>query len=234
MSKPKNKRKRKQTKPRRHPAKKVNQKQNASSTTWNKAWKVIVGIGVIIGILVGIKALFFNDKTTEVTFDQPRFSEEVTTFDFSFGESGITSGVRKERLESGPVYPYNLGEFKPVKLYVDDGILYADVSVYGGSNLPPIRITRNKLLGKPKNWDFNSNDTAIEIVNSIGKPVYQFYYKSPSHIVVKGVFPFPSGFIVAGSKGATVIQNANLLLKDSLKPIFKYPSWKFQGKLVED
>lgn len=233
MSKPKNKR-HKRPKSRRRSVRKGSKKHNTWLSTWNKFWKFIVGFGVIIAIVIGIKSLFFGDKIDQVIFNQPRFSEETTSFSFSFGESGISVGYSKDRLEKEAVYPYNFNEFKPVKLYIDNDVLYADISVYGGSNLPPIKITRNKLLGKPKNWDFNSDEKAIEIVNSVGKPVYQFYYKSPSHIVVNGVFPFPGGFIIAGPKGASVILNANVISRYTLKSIFKYPSWKYPGKYAEE
>ena len=232
MSNSKNRRKRRQAKSRRSIKKPV-QKQNTLSNLWTKAWKIVVGIGVTVGILVGIKTLFFDEKAGPVTFNQPRFSEESTSFSFSFG-GGLRVIYDKDRLEKEAIYPFNFGEFKPVKLYIEDGILYADVSVYGGSNLPPIKIIRNKLIGKPKQWDFNSNDNAIEIINSHGKPAYQLYYKSPTQIIVNGVFPFPRGFVIAGPKGATVIQNANVFSNFSLKPIFKYPSWKYPGQLAEE
>jgi len=203
-------------------------------TPCKKGWKVVIGLGVILSIVVGIKYLFFEDKSDKVIFEQPRFSEEVESFSFTLGESGIGVGYSKERLERETVEPYNFAEFKPVKLYIDKGVLYADVAIYGESGLPPIKIIRNVLSGKPKNWDFNSNEKAIEIVNSKGNPIYQFYYKTPSHIVVNGIFPFPNGFILAGPKGSTVIQNANVIAKYRLKPIFKYPSWKYPGEYADE
>ena len=205
-----------------------------------KAWKcirrigVIVGIvGAIIGIVVGIKGLFFGEKIDQVIFEQPRFSEEVKSFSFSLGANGSTISYSKEGLEKGIMEPYAFGEFKPFKLYIENGVLYADISVYAGSNLPPIKIVRDKLSGKPKDWDFNSNKNAIEIVNSAGKPMYQFLYKSASQIVVNGIFPFANGFLIAGPKGLTVIQNANVIAEYDLEPIFRYPSWKYPGEYAK-
>lgn len=159
---------------------------------------------------------------------KPRFSEKIETFEFSLGERGISVGYSVEALRKQPAYPYNFNDFKPVKLYVDEGVLYADVTVFGGSGIPPIKIEHHELSGKPSDWDFNSNEKALEIVNENQIPIYQFYYKTPSHIVVNGLFPFPGGFIVAGPDGAVL--NPTVPVQFRLRPIFKYPSWKHPGE----
>ena len=111
--------------------------------------------------------------------------------------------------------------YRPVELYIENGQLYADVKIYGGSGFPPIEIKKNKLSNKPKDWDFNSNEKAMEIVNGNGVPIYQFFYKKPSHIVMNGVFPYPGGLTL-------------LPITFKLKRIFKYPSWKYPGEYEKE
>jgi hypothetical protein len=161
----------------------------------------------------------------------PTFTEKVDKVSFSLGERGFTMGYRIEDLEKKPSEPFNLNNFSPLKVYVKKGMPYADVKVYGGSGLPPIEIKNNQLLNKPPAWDFNSNEKALEIVNENYLPVYQFFYKSPSHIVVNGAFPFPGGLILASENGAVV--NPTLPTTFKLRRIFKYPSWKYPGKFDE-
>ena len=163
--------------------------------------------------------------------EEPTFSEEVDTVSVSLGVGGITDSTGVVRLKEKPREPFSFGGFKPVKLYFSEGKLYADVKIYGGANLPPIEIKKNKLINKPHNWDFNSNKNALEIVNENQIPFYQFFYKTPSHIVVNGIFPFPGGLILANEDG--MVLNPLLPTTFKLKPIFKYPSWKYPGEYKE-
>lgn len=156
----------------------------------------------------------------------PRFSEKVDKVTFSLGEHGISSGYAVTDLEKTPREPFYLNGFKPVKIYVRNGMPYADVKIYGGSGFPPIEIINNQLLNKPPSWDFNSNENALEVVNENYTPIYQFYYKSPSHIVVTGAFPYPGGLLLASK---SVIFNPTVPIDFKLDRIFKYPSWKYPG-----
>ncbi len=166
--------------------------------------------------------------TKSQKLEEPRFSETIANFSFSLGEGGFTAGYSKEALEKQHIKPFNFSGHSPVELYIEDGNLYADVKIYGGSGLPPIEIKRNKLSNKPHDWDFNSNKKAMEIVDKNQTPIYQFFYKSPSHIVVNGVFPFPAGLILANDQGA--LMNPRFPTTFRLKRIFKYPSWKYPGE----
>src|SRR5229473_4631490 len=75
---------------------------------------------------------------------------------------------------------------------------------------------------------------ALEVVNADGIPLFQMIRKTPTNIIVNGIFPMPrGGIIVAGPKG--MIANANQSDVDGLqlKPIFKYPSWKYPGQYAD-
>jgi hypothetical protein len=79
-----------------------------------------------------LKDLIFSD-TSQVPLRQLRFAESVESFAFSLGEHGMSVGYKVAALEKESAQPYNLSGFKPVKLYAERGVLYADVSIYGGS-----------------------------------------------------------------------------------------------------
>ncbi|MDD2541933.1 MAG: hypothetical protein PHH28_12945 [Desulfuromonadaceae bacterium] len=187
---------------------------------------VCFGTGVVF--MLAFSLYWHDDIRSNVKLVKPRFSEKITNFTLSLGENGISSGYSKDALKT-PKEPYNFNSYKPVKLYIDNGDLYADVKIYGGSGLPAIEIVKNELVNKPHNWDYNSNSTGLEIVDNNQKPIYQFYYKTPSHIVMNGIFPFPGGLILANEDGATI--NPSLPMSFVLKPIFKYPAWKYPGQL---
>ena len=168
----------------------------------------------------------------EPKLEFPTFSEETPAVNFSLGERGISVGYSRQALIEAPKEPFSFSGFSPVRLYLEDDNLYADVTIYGGSGLPPIQIKHNKLINKPTGWDFNSNKKALEIVNDKSVPIYQFYYKASSHIVVNGVFPFPGGLILANESGA--ILNPSLPTQFRLNPIFKYPAWKYPGEYSQN
>jgi len=173
-------------------------------------------------LAVGIRTLFFRSdgpSTETVVFEQPTFSEDTQKVEVSLGV--MSAGYKRSGLEKGPKEPFNFVDFKPVKIYIEDGKLYADVTIYAGSVLPPIRIERNVVSGKPVNWDMNYSSTALEIVNQEHKPIYQFIYKSPSEIVINGIFPFPGGILLATEQGNVVNPIGTTMFR--LKRIFKYP-----------
>lgn len=163
--------------------------------------------------------------------EEPTFREKVDKVTFSLGGGGVHVGYNFSVLEEGPKEPFDFGGFKPVRLYVENGKLYADVAVYGGHARAPIELRHNELIARPLNWDRNSSQAALEIVNENQVPVFQLMYKTPSHIVCNGVFPFPGGLILANDEGMVI--NPTLPVTFRMKRIFKYPSWKYPGQYEE-
>ena len=160
--------------------------------------------------------------------EEPSFSGTLPKVSFSLGGGGITFIADISKLKEQPSEPFNFRGFKPIEIYISNDNIYADVQIYGGSNLPPLQIKGNKLIDKPLDWDFNSNRNALEVVNEKQIPIYQFIYKTPSHIVFNGIFPSPDGLILANEKG--VVLNRTLPTTFELKRIFKYPSWQYPGE----
>jgi len=159
----------------------------------------------------------------------PTFSDALNNKidpEFSLGTSGMYFGL------SGT--PISIDGYVPFKPYIEDNKLFVDVEVYSKSGFPPIKIIKNKLYNLPSSWDRNSNDIALEIVNEDQRPIYQLIYKKPFNINVKGLFPTPTGVIFAGDvKGVRIVSYAfinNSLISFKLKPIFKYPSWRYPGE----
>jgi hypothetical protein len=165
---------------------------------------------------------------------QPTFREKVDMVTFEFGGNMIA--YKFEELKKTKVTPFIFGSHLPVTLYVENNILYADIKIYGGLTEPPIEIVHNEFTIRRPGWDKNYNREALEIVDEKHKPMFQLIYKTESHIVINGIFPFPGG-VMLGNNSMRVIRNSSIqtnpnLLKDfTLKRIFKYPSSKYLGKL---
>ena len=162
--------------------------------------------------------------------EHPTFREKPERIFFSLGQGGVTVSLKFSVMEEGPREPFDLRGFKPVRLYVEGTKLYADFKVFGGAEKPAVEVVHNEFTVRPPGWDRNSSATALEVVNQSGFPVFQMIYKTPSHIVVNGIFPAPGGLILANESGMVVVANPTRLPPFSLKRIFKYPSWKYPGQ----
>lgn len=201
--------------------------------TTHRIASIWVGFATGVVFLLSVALYWHDDFKSKPVLKEPTFSEDVKNFTFSLGERGITIGYPKEVLEKKHINTgFVFNNYHPVELYIENGQLYADVKIYGGSGFPPIEIKKNKLLNKPDSWDFNSNENAMEIVNENKVPIYQFFYKSPSQIVMNGIFPYPGGLILANENGA--VGNPILPATFKLKRIFKYPSWKYPGEYEKE
>jgi hypothetical protein len=165
----------------------------------------------------------------EPELEDPTFApgvEEMTVF---FGGFGVVFN---------PTAPGNkmfeIAGFVPIRLHAEEGKLFADVTIYGGKGQPPVEITNNRFIVRPYNWDRNSSNTALEIVDEKQKPILQLIYEKPTQIRINGYLPGPRGFLLLGIGQQTITNpSPEVLAKVSLKPIFKYPSWKYPGQYAD-
>jgi hypothetical protein len=145
---------------------------------------------------------------------------------FTFGGRGITVGVPVKDLKTTTLF--RLGGFVPVKLAFENGILYCDVTLWGGKNSPPVEVKHNNFVVRPAGWDRNFTSNALEVVNERGIPIFQLIRKTPSHYVLMGIIA-SSGQVLVGTE-TEVWHNPPSIPPDYLKPLFKYPSWKYLGQ----
>jgi hypothetical protein len=164
---------------------------------------------------------------------QPTFQEESEDISFSLGERGFTDTETIEALKKGPHTPFLFDGFSPVTVTVKGGVLLYDIKFWGGTGKPPIEVKNNKFIVRVPAWDRNFNANAFEVVDSNNVPILQVIRKTPSHIIVNGIFLLPNGLLLpAGPKG--VIIGVKVVPPDFLlKPIFRYPAWKYPGQTAD-
>ncbi len=176
-----------------------------------------------------------TQSTVKTTPSEIQSSPKEPTFTEGFDVVTFTVGSSIQTLEVSDLekakHKFFIGDV-PAFLYVDNGKPYVDVDLYGIPNEPPVRLRHNKLLNRPSSWDLNSDEKALEVVNEKGQPIFQIYYKTPSHIVVYGLFFNGYVPVLASERG---IQTTPKLDGASypIKPIFKYPSEKHFGQRSE-
>jgi hypothetical protein len=144
----------------------------------------------------------------------------------------MTVAYQLSQLDGQGVEPVLWGGYKPIRLYLDRGTLFADVSLYGGGGQPPIELKHNEFVLRRADWDRNFDSVALEIVNESKFPVFQLIYESPYKIIINGVFPLPTGLILAGDYGLSL--NAPFIRKGfTIQRLFKYPSNQYLAQRQE-
>jgi hypothetical protein len=109
--------------------------------------------------------------------------------------------------------------------------IFYDVKLWGGNGKPPVEIKDNRFTVRIPTWDRNFSSNAFEVVDQNGRVVLQMIRKSPNSFSIAGIFGGPTGeLIAAGDEGILQNPSSEQLANFLLKPIFKYPSWKYQGQ----
>jgi hypothetical protein len=129
----------------------------------------------------------------------------------------------------------------PIKPYVENNRLFCDVEFFPTFGLPPIKLEHNTLSGRPRNWDWNHNDKALEIVNEDLVPIFQMYYKDDTHVMLNGVFPLKGELWICTEAGTETIRDSIIktrfpdgIIPVNLNRLFKYPSFKYPGQFEEE
>ena len=157
------------------------------------------------------------------------FHETIDTYYFSLGGGGMNFQFSAAQLEAGGAEPFQIDDWRPIRVYLEKGKLFADFAIYAGPGVPPVEITRNDFKVRRLGWDRNFDKEALEVVDSNGRPVFQYIYKTPSHLVFNDYFPFPGGVFVATESGTVMNPSPGLPLPP-LRRIFKYPGRRYPGQ----
>lgn len=179
-----------------------------------------------------------NSHTRTSKLVQPTFKENSSTATVFLGGGGMSFTRSIQMLRQMPWEPFLLRTkdnsiFSPVSIRVLGDTLLVSTQVGGGPR-PIIQVLDNEFTVNNSFFDRNSNDRALEVVTDNGAVIFQLIQKSPTSIVLNGIFPTPDGgLILAGPEGTLTGATASDLERFKLKPIFKYPAWKYPGQYAD-
>jgi hypothetical protein len=166
--------------------------------------------------------------------ERPPFSETSEEVTITVGGSSLRFSIGALEGKRIP-FPLAFGvsessDYSPIYVGLRGGKPMVDVTVWAGHDKPAVEVKENRFTVRPRDWDSNTSQTALEIVNEKGVPVLQVYYKNPYRISISGTFAVPGGWLYA--------TESSLLINPSpdpppLKPIFRYPSWKYPGEYAK-
>jgi hypothetical protein len=172
-------------------------------------------------------------NTTVVHPPQPTFHEKSETVSFSLGENGMITGYAIESLRKKAAKPFMFGGKAPVILSMKGDTLMVEFSVWSGDEKPLIEVKDNEFTVRVPGCDKNSSAKALEIINANGVVLFQLIRKSSTNVAINGIFPSPIGLILAGPDGTITGARQSDLDHFRLKPIFKYPAWKYPGQYAD-
>jgi hypothetical protein len=163
----------------------------------------------------------------------PTFGEDVPDeVIVSLGDHGFIHYKKTPALRHSYQYLFAPDDSVMGYVYLEGNTLYFDTWFSDSDSLdldsiPRFQIVRNKVLNLPPLWDFNFSQAALEIVDEKQKPQLQLIYKQPYHIVLKGIIHSVKGGFYLMDEG---VREVPAVPKGwTLKPIFKYPAWKYRG-----
>jgi hypothetical protein len=99
---------------------------------------------------------------------------------------------------------------------------------------PYIELKDSEFVVRVEGCDKNSNEKALEIVNAHGVVLFQLIRKSSAEVVINGIFPIGKSLLLAGPDGFYTRPTMEQINHFRLKPIFKYPAWKYPGQYVAE
>lgn len=151
----------------------------------------------------------------------------------------MTPGFSREFLLKNNPGIIEIGDESPFKPHLLNGKLFVDVEIWNRPNKSPIRLVNDTLYNLPDEWDENSTNEALEIVNEDTIPIFQFIHTKENHFTINGLFLFRSGSVMLAREDVSLVVSP--LITDTrvasflhLERIFKYPGWKSRGQLTTE
>ncbi len=152
------------------------------------------------------------------------FHETVQKYFIMLGENGLSGSATVEGLKTG-VKPF---EGFPIRVFAKetDNDLHYEITVWQG--VRAIVVTDNEFSLPVPHLDRNYDNRALEIVDDNQGPILQVIWKTPSQLVINGIFPMQGNKVyIADDKGFRPWRG------ERIKPLFKYPSRRFQGQYAD-
>jgi hypothetical protein len=172
----------------------------------------------------------------------PGFQEkEATEVSIIIGNNNFPLPV--EKLKSGERFGLQDTLKLPITIYIENGVLCADVSLSGGTfdsvsgsnRVVDIKVICNKFEIDNPSYDANWATNAFEIVRDNKVAIFQMIHRNPNTIEINGIFTVSSAnAIYVSQEGLYPVSTSDPKFQSyGLVPIFKYPSWKFPGQYAD-
>lgn len=187
---------------------------------------------------------YLSRAAYDIPGGQPECGTKPVTSGFHDKDTGYyyvtlgsdTIGMSEDTLQN-PTSPGTVYGLSVCQVYLIDGHLKVDATLYAGWGWPAVTIKRNEIVIDPGDFDRNYSDQAVEVINKNRVPMLQIVFQSDRRVTISGVFMSPDGkyaVIVTptGNQKVDIDRNQETRLTVALTPIFKYPAWQHLGEYV--
>ena len=164
----------------------------------------------------------------------PSFQDDAERVEATFGT--LTGGNRiafLKQMNGKSVYPLDYEGFKPVEFKYANGKVSYSVKFWSPEQHSVIEVADGRFTVLNDTLDRNYSSRALEVVTPDGHPILQIIWVTPGHMQLNGLFPLPNGTLLCLSSDSPKSVTATNPFSDcTIPPIFRYPSWKYQGVLA--
>lgn len=186
-----------------------------------------------------------TSDVAEASFLGGGFRESVGDADLvTVRVGGFSASNPRAWLKKGrPLIPYTVGpeQYSPISVGMDKNgkLLFTCTLVDGDESHPfQVQITNNVFSVASGLVQKNYNNVALEIADDEGVPLFQVIQESPNQLRINGVFllgisPQTGTLIRLWAWDKYAETSPDQPKNFTLKPIFKYPSWKYLGQYAE-
>jgi hypothetical protein len=199
---------------------------------WSFRWRrcCVVGLYLLVPVAFSMWALarirgLPTSPPQQFSFPTQPFSfadalpDKVTVLLDNGASLHLVVNLPTAELEKGPYTGLlQLDGGSPLSVYVKDGMLMLDASLFDKAGNRVIYLKANKIQVVPPDWDRNFSNNAVEVVDVNHVPVFQMIRERSNIIRIAGLF--------IGSRGSRIDARP-------AKALFKYPSWKYPGQYAE-
>lgn len=199
-----------------------------------------------ITFLEGI-AFTLHEAAFDIPGGQPQCgTKPVATSGFHEKDTGMYTlkvgrsalGMTEDQLET-PHSPMQIFGLDLFKVYLLNDRFYVDTKLYAGYGIPSVEVVRNEVTMKIALLDRNFTDKALEVVDQRGAPLLQMIFETDRQVRINGIFATPDGrsaiiITLTGNQKVDSDQTEKNKIIVPLKPIFKYPSWKYPGVYADN
>ncbi|MGC1421592.1 MAG: hypothetical protein WA354_13295 [Terracidiphilus sp.] len=149
----------------------------------------------------------------------------------SFGT--LVTSNRIDWMKSGGyvVHPATYEDYSPMSIQYVDGRISYSIQFWNPTDRSAVELKDGDFKVRSAHLDRNYSSRAFEVVTEDGSPVLQVIWLTSNHMRLSGLFPLPNGELLCMSNDTAQEIDLQEIGTCKITPIFKYPSWKYQGEL---
>lgn len=205
--------------------------QNIFAKVKHRAGRLVLSVLLVVAVILGGAWANRAGRPARVSPAYIPFSSTNADVTVVFGNNQFS--WNREHFRDGPKrlpVPASTYTNWQWSLGLDGEALYLNARITGPDGSEIIRIEKNVVVTEaPHRWDMNSNSNSIEVVDEHLVPRFQLLRKSDTMFVMNAALADSTGrfWFVSEEGGVSNVDG-------TFRRVFRYPAWKYPGRLLEE